>query len=162
MNMDIMPLRSKVFPRLGSSMNRDFTGYQREMNDALDNFFGRATSNAPQIYDMNLYPVVDIKNKDDKYLLEAEFPGMKEEEVELDFHNNVLTIKGERKSETKKEDDGFTHTERYFGSFRRDIPFEDEVDPENVKAKLKNGILHIELKKRENGKKSHKRIKIKS
>ena len=79
----------------------------------------------------------------------------------LDFHDNVLTLQGERKSEFKEEKEGYYHAERSLGTFRRDIPFDDEVNSEKVKAKLKNGTLHIELLKKENSKKTHKKIEIK-
>ncbi|MBT3980980.1 MAG: Hsp20/alpha crystallin family protein [Bacteriovoracaceae bacterium] len=158
--MELLPFKSKLFPRWGRALERDFSGLQREMNDVLDTFFGRNAFSTPQIYDMNFYPAVDIQERDDKYLIEAELPGMTEADIDLDFHNNVLTIRGEKKSEIKNKDNGFTHSERYCGSFKRDIPFYDKVNPEAIVAELKKGILHIELSKKEKGKQSHRKIEI--
>jgi len=160
--MDLMPFSSKFFPRWERSVDKNFSNLQREINGVLDSFFDRSSINKPRIYDINLYPVVDIQSQDDKYILEAELPGIKEKEVELDFHNNILTVRGEKKSETKSRDNTTTHTECYYGSFRRDIPFEEEIDPEEIKAELKKGVLHVELMKKEKGKRSHKKIEVKS
>lgn len=159
--MDVMPFRTKLLPKWGRSIDRDFTSLQREMSDVLDNFLGHSSTMFPRIYDMSLFPAVDIKDEIDRYLVEAELPGMKEEDIELDFHNNILTIKGERMTESQKEYQGYSHCERYFGAFRRDIPFEEDVLADNVSAELKKGILHIELMKKEKGKKNHKKIEIK-
>jgi len=159
--MQLMPFRTNPFSKMGRNLERDFFGSQSNMNDVLDNFFGRSMASTPQLYDMNIYPAIDVKDKEDKYQLEAELPGLEENDVQLDLHNNVLTITGQKNSESKTETEDFMHAERYFGAFRRDIPFEEEVDPDNVKAVLKKGILHIELTKREGRKKSHKKIEIK-
>ncbi len=159
--MQLMPFKSNLNPsKWGRSVDRDIFGLQREINETLDTFLSRAGFSSPQVYDMSFYPAVDLQDREDRYLLEAELPGMKEDEVQLELHNNVLSIRGVKESEAKKKNDDYTYTERYFGSFRRDIPFEDPVDADNVKAELKNGILHIELLKLEKKKKSHKKIKI--
>ncbi len=158
--MELTPFKSNLFPQWGRTSDRDFNALQREMSDVLDSFLGRQSFNAPQVYDMSFYPAIDVKEKNEKYILEAELPGIDENAVELDFHNNVLTIQGERKSEVEKKEEGFSRTERYLGSFRRDIPFECEVNPDNIQAELKNGILCVELMKKEKGSMSHKKIKI--
>jgi len=159
--MDITPFRTKLLPKWGRSSERDFTSLQKEMNEVMDNFLGHSLSAFPRIYDLSLFPAVDVKDEADRYMIEAELPGMKEDDIELDLHNNILTIKGDRETESQNQSEGYSHCERYFGSFRRDIPFEEEVIPENVSAELKKGILHIELMKKEKSKKSHKKIEIK-
>ena len=58
-------------------------------------------------------------------------------------------------------DEGYLCVERSYGSFRRDIPFEDEIDQDSIKAELKNGVLHVELAKKEKALESHKKIQIK-
>ena len=158
--MDLIPSRSRFSSRLARPFEKDMVRIQREMNDLVDNFLDTGFVNAPRIYNADLYPSVDIKETDDKYLLEAEFPGMTEKDIELDLHNNILTICGEKKSNFEEEKEGYICTERYYGSFSRDIPFSDEVDPTKVKASLKNGILNVELSKKENTQKTHKKIEI--
>jgi HSP20 family protein len=140
----------------------EMVAFQREMNSLLGNFFNRGESTSPLMsFDMSFYPSVDIKEKEDKYLLDADVPGMKEADIDLDFHNNVLTIRGEKKSESATKDAGCVCTERSYGSFRRDISFDDDVDQEKIKAELKAGVLHVELVKKEKSKTSHQKITIK-
>ena len=159
--MNLVPFQSDLLPSRSSLWDRDFLSLRNEMDNLMNNFFTQGSFNRPLIRSMGYFPAVDIQEKDGKYLLEAELPGMAEDEIDLDLHDNILTLKGERKSEFKEEKEGYYHAERSLGTFRRDIPFNEQVDPDKVKAELKNGILHIEVAKREDDGKAHKKIKIK-
>ncbi len=159
--MELRPFKSRFTPSKTSMFGREFSDIQREMSEVLDSFFGASTAAAPQIYNLGYYPAVDIQDKEDKYLLEAELPGMKESEVDLSLHNNILTIKGEKKLESKTVKEGYTHSERLYGQFRRDIPFDDLVDADKVKAKLQDGILSIEIMKQAGAAQSTRKIAIK-
>ena len=152
--MSLVPFQSKLIPSRSNLFDRDFFSLRDDMDNLMNNFLTQGLSRLPRISNMDFYPAVDIQEKDDKYLLEVDIPGMTEDEINLDFHDNVLTLQGERKSEFKEEKEGYYHAERSLGTFRRDIPFDDEVNSEKVKAKLKNGTLHIELLKKENSKKT--------
>ncbi|MBC7537331.1 MAG: Hsp20/alpha crystallin family protein [Bacteriovorax sp.] len=158
----------KIVPRKSTSASsssrsrggEDLMSFQREMNNLMGSFFNRGELTMPQ-FESNFYPSVDIKEKDNKYLLDADLPGMNDADVTMDFHNNTLTIKGEKKSESETKDEGYVCVERSYGSFRRDIPFDDEIDQDSIKAELKNGVLHVELSKKEKGNDSHRKIQIK-
>ena len=158
--MSLVPFKSDLLPSRSRLFDRDFLSLRDDMDNLMNNFFSPSTSIFPRISSMDFYPAIDIQEKDDKYLLEVEVPGMKEDEITLDLHDNTLTIKGERKSELKEENQGYYHTERSFGSFRRDIPFYEAINSEKVKADLKNGVLKVELLKKESSNKAHKKIKI--
>jgi HSP20 family protein len=138
----------------------DLMSFQREMNNLVGSFFNRGDLINPQ-FESSFYPSVDIKEKENKYLLDADLPGMNDADVSVDFQNNVLTIKGEKKSEKESKDEDCVCIERSFGSFRRDIAFNDDIDKDNIKAELKNGVLHVELAKKEKSKESHRKIQIK-
>ena len=159
--MSLVPFRSELLPSRKDIFNQNFMSLRDEMDDWMNNFLTQSTMSRPRLRSVDFFPAVDIQDKDDKYVLEVEIPGMKEDEIELDLHDNILTLKGERKSEIKEEEEGYYHAERSFGSFRRDIPFSDQVNTDKVKADLKNGILHIDLMKKEKNKENHKKIKIK-
>ena len=159
--MNLTPFRSELLPSRSSLWDRDFLSLRNEMDNLMNNFLTQSTFNQPLIRSMGYFPAVDIKEKDGKYLIEADLPGMAEDDIDLDLHDNILTIKGERKSEFKEEKEGYYHAERSLGSFRKDIPFNEQVNPDKVKADLKNGILHIEVSKKDEDVKSHKKIKIK-
>lgn len=160
--MNIIPRKStSTVPALRSRVGDDLMSFQREINNLMGNFFNRDSLTMPQILETSYYPPVDIKENDEKYFLDAELPGMNDADLSMDFYNNTLTIKGKKKSETESKDEGYTCIERSYGSFRRDIPFDNEVDQENIKAELKNGVLHVELAKKEKGKEQHRKIQIK-
>ena len=87
-------------------------------------------------------PAVDIVERDGNLHLMASLPGLSEKDIELKVEGQVLTIKGERKSQ---ESDGFTYhqQESYYGPFSRAFTLPDSTDLENIKADFKNGILTI-------------------
>lgn len=163
--MNLTPWKSGSGSMTRGRMGDDFNSLQREMNNLVNSFFGRdsmsSSSGMPQMFDKGMFPSIDIVEKDNKYMLDADMPGMSEADIDIDLRNNVLTIKGEKRTESEKKEDDYMCVERSYGSFRRDIPFDDEVDADHIKADLKNGVLHIELPKKEQGKKNHKKIPIK-
>lgn len=160
--MNLTPWKSTgLAPFSRTRIEGELNSFQREMNNLMSTFFTRGDLSTPQFFDSSFSPSVDLKEKDDKYLLDADVPGMNESDIDIDFRNNTLTIKGEKKSEKETKDEGYVCVERSYGSFRRDIPFDDEIDQDSIKADLKNGVLHIELAKKEKGKTAHKKIPIK-
>lgn len=105
-------------------------------------------------------PSVDIFENKDQIVLEAELPGISPEDVNISIENNVLTIHGERRFEKKDEGDNFHRVERSYGSFTRSFTLPPTVSSENVNANFDNGILRLELAKREEAK--PRRIEIKA
>lgn len=161
--MSLVPWKTgSNIPVTRSRIGDEMAAFQRDMNSLMGSFFNRGELGIPTMsFDTSFYPAVDVKDKDDKYVLEADMPGINDADIDLDFHNNILTIKGEKKSSSETKEEGYVCTERSYGSFRRDIPFNDEVDQEKIKAELKAGVLHVELSKKEKGKASHRKIAIK-
>lgn len=142
-------------------MGDEIANLQREMNSLVNTFFGNRDSAAPSNFNTTWYPSVDLREKDNKYLLDADVPGMSEADLDIDFHDNILTLKGETKSEKETTESGYVCVERSRGSFRRDIYLDEEVDKDSIKADLKNGVLHIEMVKKEAPRTNHKKITIK-
>jgi HSP20 family protein len=97
-------------------------------------------------------PPVDIVEEKDRILLTAELPGFKESDIEVQMEGGVLTLRGERKSETEKEGRTFHRMERSYGQFVRSFTLPNNVDREHIKANFANGLLEIELPKREEAK----------
>ena len=89
---------------------------------------------------------VDIRDQGDGYLLEAELPGVKQEEIELSVDNDVLTISANRKEEKKEEKDNYLYCERRSGHTQRSFSLEG-IDQEKIQAKYENGILNVTLPK---------------
>ncbi len=97
-------------------------------------------------------PPVDLYSDDNKVVVEAEVPGLKQEEIDVSFDGGVLTIKGERKHEAEFKDDGYSRIERCYGAFQRSLTVPAEVDAGKIKADLKDGVLTITLPKAEESK----------
>ncbi len=103
-------------------------------------------------------PPVDVYSDDAKLVVQAELPGIKQEELDVNFHDGVLTIKGERKHESETKEEGYHRVERTYGTFHRAVRLPAEVDGEKAKAELKDGVLTITLPKAEQAK--ARKIKI--
>lgn len=107
-------------------------------------------------------PVSDIVETDKGYHVEIEIPGMSPKDIDIELKDNVLIIQGEKKTETEKNVKGVLRRERSFGSFYRSLPFSNEVDLEKVSAKMKDGVLTVELRKDPSQIKNSRHIPISS
>lgn len=105
-------------------------------------------------------PAVDIKEEADKFVIHADIPGVKPEDIEVSMEKGVLTVKGEKESESKTEREGYKRVERAYGSFYRRFSLPDTADGEAINAKCKHGVLEIVIPKREQVK--PKRINVAS
>lgn len=94
-------------------------------------------------------PAVDIKEDVERFVLHADIPGVKPEDIDVSMEDGVLTIKGEKESESKTEKDGYKRVERTSGSFYRRFSLPDTANAEAISAKSKNGVLEIVIPKRE-------------
>ena len=132
----------------------------REMEDfqnRLSNLFGRPMrrSNGHGREDITLAdwtPVADITEDEKEYLIKAELPEMKKEEVKVTVENGVLTISGERKFEKEEKKKKYHRVERGYGTFVRSFTLPEDADANKVKAEFKNGLLRVHLPKSEKAK----------
>ena len=93
-------------------------------------------------------PAVDIKEEPNQFVLLADIPGVKPEDIDVHMDAGVLTVKGEKESESKTEKDGYKRVERSFGSFYRRFNLPDSADGDAIKATCKHGVLEIVIPKR--------------
>ncbi len=105
-------------------------------------------------------PAVDIAEKNDHFLIEADVPGVDPKDIEVSMENGVLTLKGERESEVKEEKEGYTRVERSHGSFYRRFSLPESADPENISAKSSKGVLQISVGKKETAKPKKITVKV--
>ncbi|HUP80907.1 MAG TPA: Hsp20/alpha crystallin family protein [Pirellula sp.] len=96
-------------------------------------------------------PALDLYQNNDDMIAMIELPGMRKEDIEISLHDGMLTISGERKTQTQ-EGEQAERTERYIGKFRRSITLPSRVDTNKVSATYKDGILTITLPKAEEAK----------
>lgn len=94
-------------------------------------------------------PAVDIKEESDCYVLTADVPGVDPKNIEVTMENGMLTIKGERKTESTEEKEGYKRIERSRGTFYRRFSLPDTADVEKIKAESKDGVLQLTIPKRE-------------
>jgi len=97
-------------------------------------------------------PRVDISETESEFILKAEIPDVKKDEVKVTVDNGVLTITGERKQEKEEKGKKFHRVERYFGSFMRSFTLPDNVDEAKIEASFKDGMLNLRLPKTEKSK----------
>jgi HSP20 family protein len=94
-------------------------------------------------------PAVDIKEEPDKFVLQADLPGVKPEEIDVSMEDGVLTIQGEKKTAAKTEGEGYKRVERTSGTFHRRFSLPDTANPDAISAKTNYGVLEIVIPKRE-------------
>ena len=97
-------------------------------------------------------PALDVYEDKDSFVVKAELPGMKKEDIEVSLHDGSLSISGERKTESKREDSEVYRAERFFGRFQRTVTLPTTVAADKVKAAYNDGILTITLPKTEEAK----------
>jgi HSP20 family protein len=93
-------------------------------------------------------PRFDVKETKDAYVLKADLPGLKDDDVDVSLNGNTLTISGRREEEHKEEGEQYYTMERSYGSFARRFSLPEGVDGEHISADLKNGVLTVHLPKR--------------
>lgn len=136
-------------PRWGITPWRPF----RELEDLerrFEDVFGR--SYLPSIWwrspeERGWMPAIDVFEKGDKFVVKAELPGMKEEDIDVSVVGDTLTIKGEKKTETEVKEEDYYRCERSYGSFFRSIPLPSTVDADKIEANYEGGVLEVSLPK---------------
>ena len=138
-----------------------FVTFRREMDRMFDHFFdgfnGRGSNGAGAIA-----PAIDLDETDKEMVVTAELPGVSEKDIEVSLAGDMLTIKGEKKTETEEKKGNSTYTERRYGSFARSLRLPFEVKDEQVDAKFKDGVLTVRLPKPAEMQSQVRRIEVKA
>ena len=93
-------------------------------------------------------PAVDVIEDKEGFLVTAELPGLKAEEISINVEKNVLTLAGERKLDRKEQKEGYVRLERAYGAFSRSFVLPETADGEKVEANLTDGLLKVRIPKR--------------
>jgi len=132
-----------------SAFAQPFVSLQREI-DRLFEDFGRGLPSFAGGNGGNggaLVPSTDVTETDKEIEITAELPGLEEKDVQVNFADGVLTIRGEKKAEKEEKDKNYRLVERSYGAFERSIALPDGVKPEDVKATIAKGVLTVKVPK---------------
>jgi HSP20 family protein len=105
-------------------------------------------------------PSTDISETDDEYLIRAELPAVKKEDVRVTADNGMLTIEGERKQTTENRNERFHRVESSYGSFTRSFSLPDNVDTDAIRCESRDGVLTIHVPKAKTEKQKSRQIKV--
>lgn len=106
-----------------------------------------------------LAPEMDVVEDDDAFTVTAELPGMKKEDVKIEFENGVLTVRGEKKAESEKKGRNYHIVERRYGAFHRAMSLPNTVNVEKATAEFEDGVLKVVLPKSEAAKPKELKIR---
>ena len=98
-----------------------------------------------ETFEMNWAPAVDIEEKDGKYLVKADLPGLKKKDIHVELHDGYLTLKGERKSKHEEKKENYRRIERTYGSFQRSFRVPEGVTEKDINAKYHDGVLELSI-----------------
>ena len=122
--------------------------FQDEIKQVFERFFGEDETDQSNVVTSQWTPRVDIKEEDARFAIYADIPGVDPKDIEITMEKGILSIKGERKSETTEQNGKLTRVERSHGLFYRRFALPDSADAEGIKAVGKNGVLEISIPKR--------------
>jgi HSP20 family protein len=136
---------------------REFNALQQRLHRTLGGGTGRERDEETSLGAW--IPPVDIEEDKEKLVLTAELPGFREDQIEIQMEGGVLTLRGERKfEEEKKNGKAYHRVERAYGQFVRSFTLPNNVDRDKVQARFSDGLLRIEIPKREEAKPRQIRI----
>lgn len=140
---------------------KEIVGYDKKLFDDYNDFF--RNNEFPTFKPSglsNFTPVVNTREDDNAFHIDADLPGVKKEDIHVDVKDGILTITGERnhKEEVKEED--YYKVETSFGKFQRSFTLPSNVDSENINASTNNGVLEVTIPKIEK-KEDRKKIEVK-
>ena len=125
---------------------REIQTIQQEMNRLFGSVFD-AQAGGGEALTRRWIPAMDLTEEGDQYVLRADLPGVEQKDVGVEVEDRVLTVSGERHTESEKKGDGYRRFERASGSFSRSLTLPEGVDPDSVQASFENGVLEVRIPK---------------
>jgi HSP20 family protein len=136
---------------------RELSSIQSELNRLFGRTYG--VEGDDELRAAAWVPPVDVAETQDRFVITAELPGIRSDDVDISVKNSVLRIHGERRFYEEQREDDFHRIERRFGSFARSITLPSTADPEGIQASFDAGVLTIEVPKKEEAKPRRIRVK---
>jgi len=124
----------------------------RDMDDVFDRFFAESMRRWPRVATENRAaqdwaPAADVSETDAEYLIKADLPEVRKEDVSVTVQDGVLTLSGERRQEKREESEKLHRVERYYGSFARRFALPENADEQGITAESRDGVILIRIPK---------------
>jgi len=135
---------------MGDFLPRGFEGFMNPLNQTMRKALHEMERALPAVQSgFDWAPTADISENKDSYVIHANLPGVKKDNIKIEVDHNILTIRGERANEReeKNEDTKFYKTESTYGSFMRRFTLPEDIDPKKIKAVYKDGVLGLTIPK---------------
>lgn len=139
---------------------RDLTGIQERMNQIFEDALARSRGRDEGLRTGMWTPAVDIYEKNDAVVVKAELPGVEKDQISVEVKDGILTLRGERKFERDVKEESYHRIERSYGTFLRSFSLPVSVDQNQVKATFRDGVLEVELPKKEQAKPKQVKVDI--
>jgi HSP20 family protein len=126
---------------------RELEDVSTRLNRLFNQPFGRRPMEDEGSLMAEWAPAVDVQETDGEYLIKADLPDVKKEDVHVELQDGMLCLRGERRQEKEEKGKKFHRIERAYGQFERRLALPSEVDSQKVAAEFKNGVLNVHLPK---------------
>jgi HSP20 family protein len=151
------PVKSKnmTLVKVNNPLSKSLDGFMSDFFNDFPTAVGKTFRE-----DVMNFPPINITEKDNAYLIEMAAPGYSKEDFKIDMEGNLLNISSEKKQEQKEENEKSIGKEFSYKSFKRSFTVDEKIDTDNIQAKYENGVLQLELPKRQEAAKNNKSITI--
>ncbi|HMU56309.1 MAG TPA: Hsp20/alpha crystallin family protein [Nitrospira sp.] len=140
---------------------RDWEEMEKRLSNVIERAIGVPNGEKKEAISVAEWsPVVDITEDEKEYVIKAEIPEMKKEEIKINVHDDVLSVSGERKYEQEEKGKKYHRVERSYGSFMRSFTLPEDADGSKIAAEYKDGVLKLHLPKTDKAKSKAVEIKI--
>src|SRR5262249_6102020 len=147
---------SRALPHRGEN---PFLAFQREMNHLLEDFWSGSIGESTQVSEWSAFsPRIDVEDTEAEVRVTAELPGLEEKDFQVEVHDDVLTLRGEKHEE--REDKAKGWRERSYGTFQRAVALPAEVESDRATAEFKKGVLTVHLPKSAKAQERSRRVPV--
>jgi len=142
------------------SLNDPWEEMRSLQNEINDLFTINRIPTTTGLFDHSVTPSIDFIEEENEFILSCELPGLEESDIDVSIASNILTLKGNKKSQEEQSEGKYYKKETWSGSFQRTITLPHTVDNEKISAEMRNGILQVLLPKKEESKPKQISVKI--
>ena len=140
---------------------RDLSSIQERMNQIFEDALARSRGREEGLRSGMWTPAVDIYENNDSVVVKAELPGVEKDQISVEVKDGILSLRGERKFEKEVKEESYHRIERSYGNFLRSFSLPVSVDQDKVTARFKDGVLEVNLPKKEQAKPKQIQVDVK-